>query len=241
MNKMTPFGGFYNFIICGYTILSNIILIGQEYLNKDLYMASRKQRSRIREILWIMLTLQLIAFIPFMMKFDIEYIILYMPIFGQIFFIYVFFRMVYSNQLYYDIPVKYATETVKYSNLRINESKVEGLRSRILCLMENEKPYLNMDYTLSEMSKQLDVSANLISMLINSKMNTSFPDFVNSYRINLALELLKDFKKKNLTIETIAYECGFSNRTSFYKAFKKQTGKLPGEYLKKETEKKEVV
>jgi len=59
-----------------------------------------------------------------------------------------------------------------------------------------------------------------------------FRDFINSYRIRHALTLLDDFEKKNLTIESVAYESGFNNRTSFYNAFKKQTDKLPSAYLK---------
>ncbi|MPN36528.1 hypothetical protein SDC9_184037 [bioreactor metagenome] len=70
-------------------------------------------------------------------------------------------------------------------------------------------------------------------MVINTKFNTNFPDFINSYRVQYALNLLAVIEEKNLTIESIAYESGFSNRTSFYNAFKKQTGKLPSEYIKK--------
>jgi len=78
-------------------------------------------------------------------------------------------------------------------------------------------------------------------MILNSKLNSSFPDYINAMRIKTAISLLNDFYKKHLTIETIAYECGFNNRTSFYKAFKKQTGKLPTDYLKNKVELKKVV
>jgi YesN/AraC family two-component response regulator len=97
--------------------------------------------------------------------------------------------------------------------------------------MEVDKPYLLTDFTLAELSSQLNVPTKTISMVVNSKLKSSFPELVNSYRIKFAIELLKDFKKKNLTIEAVAYESGFNNRTSFYNAFKKQTGKLPGDFI----------
>jgi len=100
---------------------------------------------------------------------------------------------------------------------------------------------LKIDFTLTEMAKELKVLPNQLSMIINSKLNCSFPDYVNSLRVRTAIELLDKANKQNLTIEAIAYESGFNNRTSFYKAFKKQTGKLPSEYLKKGVEAKEVV
>ena len=68
-------------------------------------------------------------------------------------------------------------------------------------------------------------------MIINSHFNKSFPDFINCYRIKRAIDLLKS-ENNRLTIEGVAFECGFGNRTSFYKAFKSETGKLPSEYLK---------
>ena len=90
-----------------------------------------------------------------------------------------------------------------------------------------------MEYTLPEMARELNILPNTLSMILNSKLNSSFPDYINSMRVKTAIYLLNDFYKRNLTIETIAYESGFNNRTSFYQAFKKQTGKLPKDYVQK--------
>ena len=91
------------------------------------------------------------------------------------------------------------------------------------------------------MAKELKVLPNQLSMVINSKLNCSFPEFVNSLRVKTAIELLDKANKHNMTIEAIAYESGFNNRTSFYNAFKKETGKLPSEYLRKDENEKIVV
>jgi len=205
---------------------------------------SKIQHKLIKEVLWIMLALQLLAFIPFIFKFDIEYIILYMPVFGQIFFLYIFVRMTFSPNSpfnYENLSEKYTENGTKYSTIKLNEQNAEAILERIHELMEKQKPFLDFDYTLSQMAKDLKVSPNILSMIINSKLNNSFPDFINSFRIKMAIELLEKANKKNLTIEAIAYDSGFNNRTSFYNAFKKQTGKLPREYLKNEGVIKEVV
>jgi len=242
-NKMTVFGIFYNLVICIYSIGSNVFLL----LKKTNYHAAeinKVQLKRINEFLWIMLILQIMAFVPFLFRMDIRYIILYMPIFGQLFFLYVFFKMSNSIQSLFDskpILVLNNGTTLKYAAMKIDCERAEEIRERIIRFMDVEKPYLKIDFTLTEMAKELKVLPSQLSMIINSKLNCSFPEYVNSLRVRTAIELLDKANKQNLTIEAIAYESGFNNRTSFYKAFKKQTGKLPSEYLKKGVEAKEVV
>ncbi|MEA4935250.1 MAG: helix-turn-helix domain-containing protein [Paludibacter sp.] len=243
-NKLNYFTLFYNLIICLYAIIINFILLIGEYRKKTSAINEmNKANSERKEMLTIMLILLLFAFVPFLVNAEIEYIILYMPVFGQIFFIYMFLRLSQSTSVMirntYEnyIPAQESTATsnnqVKYASIHLEEDKVNRILQQITGLMDNEKPYIAMNYSLSDMSKKLDLLPNILSMVINTKFNTNFPDFINSYRVQYALNLLAVIEEKNLTIESIAYESGFSNRTSFYNAFKKQTGKLPSEYIKK--------
>jgi YesN/AraC family two-component response regulator len=125
--------------------------------------------------------------------------------------------------------------SAKYASIRIEEEKINEICQKISHLMETEKPYISMNFNLMAMSKKLDILPNILSMVINTKFNTNFPDFINTYRIKHALTLLAVFEERNLTIESVAYESGFNNRTSFYNSFKKQTGRLPLEYLRNRT------
>jgi len=200
--------------------------------------------NKILELLRVMLLLQILAFAPFIFRFNLEYIILYMPVFGQAFFLYIFFKLAHTTHLFQQNEGTYRLEyekTAKYAAIRINEEKAEEICIRIKKHMETEKPYLKMEYTLPEMAKELNLLPGTLSMILNSKLNSSFPDYINSLRIKTAIELLNDFYSKNLTIETLAYESGFNNRTSFYNAFKKQTGKRPSDFLKNRLELKKVV
>lgn len=89
--QMTIFGMFYNLIICFYTIGSNVFLLVREYRDVQSNESDKpKQILERKEILWIMLVLQLMAFLPFIFRFDLEYIISYMPVFGQIFSLHIF-------------------------------------------------------------------------------------------------------------------------------------------------------
>jgi AraC-like DNA-binding protein len=223
-SKMTVIGVLCNLTICFYSIITNVYLIWKVYRNKQ-------HDAKIREFLWVMLILQLMAFVPFVFRFDLEYIILYMPVFGQLFFLYIFFRLTHSVHFFPEsdnnIKLNYVKST-KYATVKINDEKADAICTAILSLMETEKPYLRMEYTLTEMAKELSILPGTLSMILNSKLNFSFPDYINSFRIKNAIHLLNDFYKKNLTIETVAYECGFNNRTSFIKLLKnKPESSLP--------------
>ncbi len=58
----------------------------------------------------------------------------------------------------------------------------------------------------------------------------SFFDFVNGYRIAEAKTLLST---TNESVLNITYDVGFNARSSFYNAFKRETGQTPTAYRKK--------
>jgi AraC-like DNA-binding protein len=212
----------YNVIIVVYSLWVNVALMITETKKRKI---SPQHRVRA-EILIIMLILQTSAFIPFILKLDIEYIILYMPVFGQIFFLYLFFRL----------PMEKAVNCMnpdlkkKYSSLNTNSERLNEIENKILHVVKGKKLFLSENCTLQLLANEVNESSHSISMIINSRYNKSFPDFINQFRIEKAIDLLQS-ANYNMTIEGIAFECGFGNKTSFYKAFKKETGKLPSEFL----------
>lgn len=64
-------------------------------------------------------------------------------------------------------------------------------------------------------------------VLINHQLDQHFYDFVNTYRIENAMGILKDSSKSKVTALEILYEVGFNSKSSFNTAFKKHTGNTP--------------
>ena len=120
----------------------------------------------------------------------------------------------------------------KYSTSTLTEKQKEDLKLLITNTMENEKLYLNSDFTIDIFSKHLNVSRTYISQVINEKFNMNFNNYINEYRIKEARRVLTDEANKNLTIETIALSIGFGSKSSFNSAFKKYTGITPSFYMK---------
>jgi len=103
--------------------------------------------------------------------------------------------------------------------------------------LKEKKSFLQYGLKLSDISAHLGYSIHDISRAINSEGKVHFSDYVNGLRINYAVKLLMSDKFPNLyTIETIALESGFKNRSSFYNAFKRIHDCTPGEYRKRYAE-----
>ncbi len=98
--------------------------------------------------------------------------------------------------------------------------------------MDGEKPFLNPFLTIQDISKQIGIPVRDLSLLINHQLGQHFYDFVNTYRIESAMEILRDRSKSELTILEILYEVGFNSKSSFNTAFKKHTNCTPTFYRK---------
>ena len=104
---------------------------------------------------------------------------------------------------------------------------------RLLDYMKTEKPYLNPDINLALLSAKMKVNPEYLSGVINGRLNKNFFDFINHYRVNEFKRLCKDPKNKNITLISLAYDCGFSSKATFNRVFKKEVGCTPSEYFRK--------
>jgi hypothetical protein len=186
---------FYNFLLVAYSLSANILLLTRE-IRKVKFMSRYSIR---REILTVILVLQLLAFVPFILNLDILYVILYMPVFGQILFLYIFFRLSPEEATRFFNPVK----KDKYSGLTISEKRKDELKNKILDFMDKKKPFLREDCSLQLIAGEFNELPHTVSMIINSHFNRSFPDFINCYRVKRAIEILQS-GNINLTIEGVA-------------------------------------
>lgn len=120
----------------------------------------------------------------------------------------------------------------KYSNLKIEKKEIESIKQAITNFMEKEKPYLNPNFKLEDISKGINYSKTKISQVLNVYLNINFSNFVSTYRIEAFKEKAKEGMLEQYTISALAKECGFSSRSSFFHTMKKITGKTPSEFLK---------
>ena len=99
--------------------------------------------------------------------------------------------------------------------------------------MVKEKPYLDPSLSVTGLARRLQLPVKELSLLINHSLNQHFFDFINGYRIQEAMKILRDPLKKEYTILEILYEVGFNSKSSFNTAFKKHILLTPTQYRKK--------
>lgn len=98
--------------------------------------------------------------------------------------------------------------------------------------MVANKPYLEGDLVLPQLAQQLGISANYLSQVINEQLKVNFYDFVNGYRVEEAMRLMRDTAKEKANILNIALDSGFNSKSAFYTAFKKATSMTPTQFRK---------
>lgn len=118
----------------------------------------------------------------------------------------------------------------KYKNIKLSKSRFSEYQQKIVTHFESNAPYLQNDYTLARLSAETNIPKHLLSPVFSERFELSFTEFLNSYRIKTAQQLLQD--RPNITVSAIAYDCGFNTLSSFNQAFKKLTGNTPSAYRK---------
>ena len=103
----------------------------------------------------------------------------------------------------------------------------DELLQRVCQLMEEERLYLNSGLKLSDVATAAGCTRNVLSACINSLRHCSFSQFVNTYRVEHAKQLLSqpDTRPSEVWMET-----GFANETTFFRAFKAIVGMTPSEW-----------
>jgi AraC-like DNA-binding protein len=124
-------------------------------------------------------------------------------------------------------------ENDKLNSDKVTEELREIWRSKIISLFENSKVYKNSNLTLSDIAKELDTNRNIISGVINSEFQLNFNDFVNKKRTEAVINKIEQGEHLTNTLLGIALDCGFNSKTTFNRAFKKNTSITPKQYVTK--------
>lgn len=109
--------------------------------------------------------------------------------------------------------------------------EIELWKQKIETLIQSEKLYENPELSLTEVARKLQTNTSIISKAINQGFAMNFNDFINKYRIEAVKKKFTNGEHKKSTLLGIAYDCGFNSKATFNRAFKKNTGFSPKDYL----------
>lgn len=128
--------------------------------------------------------------------------------------------------------LKQQSEAKKPKQNRISEDKIRELKTTLNHLLKEKKIYHKSDLSLSDLAKELNISTNDLSWLINSNFDTNFYEFINKFRVEEFIKRIKNGDSQKHTISAVSLDVGFNSKSTFYKAFKLITNTTPGDYIK---------
>lgn len=146
---------------------------------------------------------------------------------------------IYNPKVLYDMDSAFLNVSKK-RNKTISENSAiqdsskynldsDAIKSKLSLLEENEK-FTEPNFDLLFLSTELNIPIHQLSYFFKTFHGTSFSDYRNNLRIELAMNLIKSGFIKDKTFESLSMHCGFTSRSSFSKKFKSHTGMSLKEY-----------
>lgn len=122
-------------------------------------------------------------------------------------------------------------ESKKYSSSSLSDAELDTIISKVTSYIHQFDIYKNPELRLRMVSEELKIPAHHISQAINQNLGKTFFDLINECRVKGVQKNIHDSRFRNYTLAGIASEHGFKSSSSFYRIFKKHTGKTPKEYF----------
>jgi len=119
----------------------------------------------------------------------------------------------------------------KKNDIVLDENLLKQYATRILEILDRDKPFLDADFRYSQLAAQLGISARYLSEILNRKIGKSFNDLMNEQRVKEVQKRLLNGSSESYTLLAIAIDSGFNSKASFNRIFKKHTGMTPSEFI----------
>ena len=96
---------------------------------------------------------------------------------------------------------------------------------------DNKTSFLQSGFTIRDLSIELNIPQHHLSYVLNRIFHLRFNDYINKLRVLYLKNNVSRDKMQTTTLEGLALEAGFGNRTTFIRAVKKLTGENPSIYF----------
>ena len=106
----------------------------------------------------------------------------------------------------------------------------ECISSTLLEVLNYVEKNLSKKISISELANKSFYSPQYFSRAFKQCYGKTLTEYIIEERMKKAMELLKE---SDMSVEHIAHEVGYTDRSRFYKVFKRAIGITPGEYRRK--------
>lgn len=106
--------------------------------------------------------------------------------------------------------------------------KNKALFDAVEKLMNDEHLYRSNSISIDMLVERLHSNRTYLSRMF-TEQNTSFSEYINSYRIREALALLSE-PENDIPLKVLSDSLGYNSLSSFYRAFQKEMGVPPSRF-----------
>lgn len=143
-------------------------------------------------------------------------------------------RLVLILKMLEILSVTEELEPISSGKLQLQSNKEEN--ERLNKVYQHTLQNYCRELSLKEIAAVANLSITSFCRYFKMMTKKTYHDFLIELRISHARKLLMD--DNHVTIETVCFDCGFNNRSNFFRHFKRITGFTPYEFRKKCVEKK---
>ena len=107
------------------------------------------------------------------------------------------------------------------------------LIGKIDAAMKNDNLFLRADLSIVSLAEVIGTNRTYVSKAIKDAKGCNFSDYVNRYRLDYALDMMKSLPKEKIIVQNIAMQCGCGSIQTFYRYFKLFYNETPTQWLEK--------
>lgn len=138
------------------------------------------------------------------------------------------------------IPVKAVSPVIPASVdmhiqpvVRDAEPAPSSLMEKIDEAMTVDNLFLQSDLSLISLCERVGTNRTYASRAIKDAKGCNFSDYVNRFRLDYALEIMKNTPKDKIIVQNIAVQCGCGSIQTFYRYFKLFYNETPTQWIER--------
>lgn len=112
------------------------------------------------------------------------------------------------------------------------DARVDDVEARLSELMSRERLYREPALTIAQLAKRSGYPEYLVSAVINRRLGGNFWEYVNRHRIEAVRACLSEPAESRAILE-LAYDAGFTSKSTFNTAFKRLVGETPSAFRRR--------
>ena len=129
-----------------------------------------------------------------------------------------------------------ATPVVESADHGDRETDYAALLASVDRRLTASQDYLDPNLTIAHLARETSMSERTLSRIINTAGGQHFNGYINAHRVAAARKLLRNPAYDHYTMEGIAVEVGFNNKSTFYKAFRQDSKLSPAAFRRQRRE-----